>query len=117
MASTTYIVRLSWTLHAARRRACHALVADHRYAPSRAQNGVVEEVAALLGQWLRVYSHSVAFPELALPITLSLKKFVQSHRRSSCPAPAALKRLATIQQKVSVVVSSPLRHESVTGPR
>jgi hypothetical protein len=61
---------------------------------------VVEEVAALLAQWLRVYSHSVAFPELALPVTLSLKKFVQSHRRSSCPAPAALKRLATIQQKV-----------------
>jgi hypothetical protein len=62
---------------------------------------VVEEVATLLAQWLRVYSHSVAFPELALPITLSLKKFVQSHRRSSCPAPAALKRLATIQQKVA----------------
>ncbi|KAM3507862.1 hypothetical protein MY10362_001520 [Beauveria mimosiformis] len=47
------------------------------------QDGVGEQVVELLGEFLHLWSKSIAFPELALPVVIQLKRWLKQSRSKS----------------------------------
>jgi nucleolar complex protein 2 len=47
------------------------------------QDGVGEQVVELLGEFMYLWSKSIAFPELALPVTIQLKRWLKQSRSRS----------------------------------
>ncbi len=80
---------------------------------------MLEEVAIVLGEWLKCNSHSAAFPEVALPVIVELKRYTKAHRRSLFIAPALIKRLTTLNQKIEENAQwiDNLRSKLVVGPK
>lgn len=59
------------------------------------QDGVIDQVYELLMNYLHVYSHTIAFPELVLPLTIQVRKFVKA-----CKVANYTKQLKQIVDKV-----------------
>ncbi|KAK4100686.1 Noc2-domain-containing protein [Parathielavia hyrcaniae] len=59
-----------------------AYKAPKSYLRTRAyQDGVGEQVAELLAEYLVLWSRSIAFPEFALPVVIALKRWLKESRR------------------------------------
>lgn len=82
-------------------------------------DGVIDEVVYLLAEFLASQSTSIAFPELALPIVLSLRKHIKKSRNGKLQA--ALKELLSriennanwIEEKRNKVEFAPSDREQV----
>jgi hypothetical protein len=70
------------------------------------QDGVVDQVYELLMNYLHVYSHTIAFPELVLPLTIQVRKFVKA-----CKVANYTKQLKQIVDKVEEAAKVMTRRE------
>ncbi len=59
------------------------------------QDMVLKECVDLVEDYLSIYAYSISFPELAIPATINLKRFLKQ-----CKIPFFRKRIASILEEV-----------------
>jgi len=59
----------------------HNIKANNAYLGTRTyQQGVCEQFIDLVGEYFAIYSKSISFPELATPVTISLRRYIKTNR-------------------------------------
>lgn len=98
----------------------HNIKANSAYLGSRMyQQGVCEQFVDLIGEYFVLYSKSISFPELATPVTISLRRYIKSsknvkfNKQLSNLVEKLNQNIEFIQQKRSNVEFSPTNRVEV----
>lgn len=86
---------------------CVLRVSQSQLAESGYRDAVVDMLYDRLLETLQCHSHLVSFPEMALPVSLQLKKFIKK-----CPLANYTKKMKQLVDKVQETVNFVDRHRS-----
>ena len=66
------------------------------------QSSIVSESVSILAEFYNIYCYNIAFPELALPATVALKKFIKTATVSTLKK-RAQQLIDNVNKKISVL--------------